>query len=167
MDRRNSPIVDIYEATPNDPSLRGKSLAWLYILLTIVAFFALESIRPVMRLRPAPPAYVLGETLSHAGNQHDSQHPMSQACWDYAVTSLQNVYPYGSDLPHDPPPTVSRRITTSSAVGELCWPGLRKAWTQPESWGRSYEWSADWATDPHSPFRESIHNALVRLGLAQ
>ena len=166
MDRRSSPLVDIYDTPPNDPSLRGKSRAWLYILLTIVAFFALESIRPVMRLRPAPPPSVLGETPAHAGGQHGSQHHLSQACWDYAVASLQNAYPYGTDLPHDPPPRVSRRIATSSAIGNICWPGLRKAWTRPESWDRSYEWSADWATDPHSPFRETIHEALARLGLA-
>jgi hypothetical protein len=165
MDRRSSPIVDLYETTPKGPSLRWKSHAWLYILLAIAAFFALESAHPVMRLRPVPPPSAPGETRGHAGDQHSSQHHLSQACWEYAVTSLQNVYPYGSTLPHDPPPRVSRRIAASSAVSNLCWPGLRKAWTRPESWDRSYEWSADWATDPHSPFRESIHEALARLGL--
>jgi hypothetical protein len=166
MDKRYSPIVDMYGAVPDAPSPRGKDRFWLYVLLTIVSFFAIESIRPVMRLRPTPPPSVVGNSLSHDGDQIASQQRMARGCWDYAITSLQNVYPYGSDLPRDPPPRISHRNGTSSVVSALCWPRLRVAWTQSESWVRSYEWSTDWATNPRSPFRQAIHNALNRVGIA-
>lgn len=165
MDRRYSSVVDIYGASPNGPSPRANNRTWLYVLITIAAFFAIESVRPVMRLRPSPPASVVNMSLGYGKDQQSSKQRIARPCWDYAVTSLQEIYPYGSGLPRKPPPRVRHTIRTSSAVSSLCWPRLRKAWTQPESWVRSYEWSIDWATNPHSSFQRAIHNALNRLGI--
>lgn len=165
MDRRSSPITDMYGATPEEPSPRRKSRTWLYVLLTIAGFFVFESIQPVMRLRPDPPPAVVGANLNQGKPPDASQMRMARACWDYAITSLQDIYPYGQDLPRKPPPALNRKIIGVSAISELCWPRLRNAWSQPGSWVRSYEWSTDWLTNPDGPLQRTIFKILNRFGL--
>ena len=162
MDRRSSPITDMYGITPEDYPPPRKSYTWLYVLLTIAGFFVFESIQPVMRLRPDPPPSVVGAGLNPNEASHESQMRTARACWDYAIASVQDVYPYGRDLPGNPPSGSKGKSGKASAISELCWPRLRNAWGQPESWVRSYEWSTDWLTDPNGPFQQAIFNVLNR-----
>ena len=164
MDRRSSPITDLYGSSPEDYSPR-RSHTWLYVLLTIAGFFVFESIQPVMRLRPDPPPSVVGATLKPGEASHESQMRTARACWDYAITSVQDVYPYGSDLPKNPPSRFKKKYGRAPALSELCWPRLRNAWGRSDSWARSYKWSTDWFTNPNSPFQRAIFNTLNRLGI--
>jgi hypothetical protein len=165
MDRRYSPIIDMYGAAPEGHPPRRKSHTWLYVLLTIVAFFAFASIRPVMRLRPDPPPSVVGARQAPAKASQGSQMRMAKACWDFAIVSVQEVYPYGRDLPKNPPPALTRKLGKVSDLSALCWPGLRTAWSQPESWVRSYGWSTDWITSPDGPVQRTIFNILNQFGI--
>jgi len=158
MDRRSSPINDLYGASPEDHSPQRKSRAGLYFLLTAAAFFAFESIQPVMRLRPDPPPSVIGASLNPNGVSHGSQMEMARACWDYAIASVEDVYPYGKDLPRDPPIGSKSKSGKATAMSALCWPRLRNAWSRPESWVRSYRWSTDWLTNSDSPFQRTNFN---------
>jgi hypothetical protein len=166
MDRRSSPITDMYGASAEDYSPRRKSHTWLYVLLTITGFFVFGSIQPVMRLRPDPPPSVLGASLNPGETSHESQMRTARACWDYAIASVQVAYPYGRDLPRNPPAGLRGNSGKPSAISKLCWPRLRNAWSQPESWVRSYEWSIDWLTNPDGPFQRTIFNILNRFGIS-
>ncbi|HEX5412621.1 MAG TPA: hypothetical protein VFZ27_12290 [Terriglobia bacterium] len=165
MDRRYSPISDMYGMAPDGPFRRRKTRTWIYVLLTIAGFFALQSIQPVMRLRPDPPQSLGGASLSPVDLAHASQPQIARACWDYAVASVQNVFPYGGDLPTSPPAPLVRRRGNASAVDLQCWPGLRRAWKQPQSWVRSYKWSTAWVTDPNGPVQGTISQALEWFGI--
>ncbi len=162
MDRRSSPITDLYGASPEDYSPRRKSHTGLYVLLTITGFFVFESIQPVMRLRPDPPPSVIGASLSLDEASHASQMRTARTCWDYAIASVQGDYPYGRALPRNPPSKFKGKSGKASAISALCWPRLRNAWSRPESWVRTYEWSTDWLTNPDAPFQRTIFNILNR-----
>lgn len=166
MDRRSSPISDLYGASPEDHSPQHKTHTWLYVLLTIAGFFVFESIQPVMRLRPDPPPSVIGASLNPNRVSHESQMRTAKACWDYAIRSVQDVYPYGRDLPGNPPSRFKSKSGKASAMSELCWPRLRNAWSRPESWVRSYEWSTDWLTNSDSPFQRTIFNLLNKFSVS-
>jgi hypothetical protein len=163
MDKRNSPITDLYGTSPEDYCPRRKSHTWLYVLMTITGFFAVGSIHPVMRLRPDPPPSVVGAGLNPAGASHESQMRTARVCWDYAIASVQDSYPYGGTLPRNPPSALKGKSGKASATSALCWPRLRNAWTRPESWVRTYEWSTDWFTNADAPFQRTISNILNRL----
>ena len=162
MDRRSSPITGLYEVAPEAEPRRQKSHTWLYVLLTIGGFFVFESITPVMHLRPDPPPSVLGSR----NNQTASQSHMARACWGYAIGSVQKAYPFGTFLPKDPPAKLRRRTAHSADLSVLCWPKLRVAWTQQESWVRSYEWSTDWLTDSNGSFQIQLRNLLNYIGIS-
>ena len=164
MDRRYSPIIDLYGAAPEDPTPGRKSHTWLYVLLTITGFFVFESVRPVMHLRPDPPPSVVSASHNDNGTQNESQVRMAQACWDFAIASVQDVYPYGKELPQSPPSRLNNTSGKTSAITTVCWPRLRNAWSQRESWVRSYEWSTDWLTSPDGPFQKTIFKILNRFG---
>jgi hypothetical protein len=165
MDRRSSPIADLYGVSPEDYSPRRKSRAWLYVLLTIAGFFVFESIQPVMRLRPDPPPSVIGTSVNPEGASRESQIRTARACWDYAVAEIQDVYPFGKDLPRNPPPWFNVKSGKPLGITELCWPRLRNAWGRPESWVRSYGWSIDWLTNPNGPFQQALVDILNMFGI--
>lgn len=165
MDRKYSPIHDLYGVAPDDSSDRRKNRTWLYVLLTIAGFFVLQSVQPVMRLRQQPPQSIVDASLSPGELPDASQLQAASACWDYAVASVQNVFPYGGDLPTNPPPPLVNGPGKASAVGVQCWPRLRKVWSQPQYWVRSYRWSTEWLTDPDGPVQGTISHLLNWLGI--
>ncbi len=166
MDKRSSPITDLYGTSPEDYSPRRKSHTWLYVLLAITGFFVVGSIHPVMRLRPDPPPSVVGASLNPGGTSDESQMRMARACWDYAIASVQDLYPYGGTLPRNPPSALKGKSGKASAISVLCWPRLRNAWTRPESWVRTYKWSTDWFTNPDGPFQRTLFNILNMFGIS-
>ncbi len=165
MDRRSSPLSDMYGTEPQDESPRGGSHTWLYILVAALGFFVFESLQPVMRLRSDPPLSVVGARLNQNDSQYQSQIRMARACWDYAIESVQNVYPFGQSLPKSPPPRLNDSTGKPPALGLLCWPRLRVAWTQRESWVEIYIWNTQWVTDPDGTFQQVLHKALSVVGI--
>jgi len=165
MDRRNSPINDLYGTAPQDEPPRRRSRVGLYLLLGAIGFFIFASIRPVMRLRTDLPPSVVGDRLNHGVPGNQLQMQVTQACWAYAVNSVQKLYPYGANLPKEPPASARSSILKPTALRELCWPRLRNAWTRPDSWKRSYEWSTDWLTDPDSSFQQTLNKVMNELGI--
>jgi hypothetical protein len=166
MDRRYSPIEDLYGATPgNEPSKYWRHVL-LFVLLASAVLFVYNSIQVVMRLRPDPPPAVVGARLNSDGAGYRSQEQMARACWDYAVEYLQTQYPFGQSLPKSPPPGHNNRTGNPSAISVQCWPRLRAVWTQQDSWVKSYEWTADWITNPQGFFMRTLHHIVDFLNVA-
>jgi len=165
MNRRYSPISDMYGVPPDDPSTRRKSRVWRYVLLIVAVYFIFQSIQPVMRLRPSPLQSVVGANVSPGELADKPQLQRAKTCWDYAVASVQDVFSYGGNLPANPPAPLVRIPARASARGAQCWLRLRQAWTQPQSWVRSYRWSTEWITDATGPVQGTISHALNRLGM--
>jgi len=164
MDKRYSVIGDMYGTAPTDdiPTRHGRG--WLFVSLVLVVVFVILSIRPVKRLRPDPPPSVLWTSPYQNQTHYESQVRMARACWDYAIETVQTVYPFGQNLPEHPPSRLSGLNGQPSAISLLCWPRLRVAWTQKDSWVQSYEWSTDWITDPNGPVQHAIRTVLNYLG---
>jgi hypothetical protein len=165
MDRRYSPISDLYGPAPEEEPPKRKSHNWLYVLLALAGFFVFESLHPVMRLRSDPPPSVVGARLSQDQSQNESQSRMARACWDYAIESVQYAYPFGKSLPNNVPPRLKGSTGKPPEISVLCWPRLRDAWNQPESWVEKYEWSTTWITDPDSSFRQTLRKVTNALGI--
>lgn len=164
MDRRYSPITDLYGTAPQDPPPRRRRHTVLYLLLALAGFFIIESMKPVMRLRPNPPPLVMSNRLSAGAPPNQLELQVVRECWAFAVASVQKQYPFGSTLPKEPPASAQSRTLKPTALRELCWPRLRNAWSHPDSWKRSYEWSTDWLTNPKSSFRQNVDKVVSELG---
>jgi len=167
MDRRYSAIDDLYGlASHEEPPKRGRR-GWLYVMLALAGFFIFESLHPVMRLRSDPPSGFVGAKLNSNEAQYRDQQQMARACWDYAIQNVQQSYSYGQPLPKNPPSASGNSIGNASAISVLCWPRLRQAWSQPESWVEKYEWSTDWVTNPNGTFQQTLHKLMTFLGIGQ
>ncbi|HZT69920.1 MAG TPA: hypothetical protein VFC10_09285 [Terriglobia bacterium] len=164
MDKRYSVIADMYGTAPTDDIPTRYGRGWLFVLLVLAVVFVILSIRPIKRLRPDPPPSVLGTRAYQGQTENESRGRMARACWDYAIETVQKTYPFGQNLPEHPPSRFSGPNGQSSAISLLCWPRLRVAWTQKDSWVQSYEWSTDWITDPDGPIHRAIHTVLNYLG---
>lgn len=140
MDRRYSPITDLYGTTPPEKPRRDRGYGWLIVLLVVGGVFVTESLQIGMRLRSVPPPGFVGARLHSDETAYHAQERMAQDCWDYAVQHLQDKYPYGQLLPESP--TVG--VLKAPAIRIQCWPRLQRAWTQKESWKRTYRWNTDW-----------------------
>lgn len=161
MDRRYSPITDLYgPASEETPPKRGSHTS-IYVLLTLAGLFVFESLVPVMRLRSQPPAAFAG---AHAGADQ-SKTLITRACWKFGVESVQGVYPYGQGLPESVPPRLQGLTEKDSDFRSRCWPRLRDAWTRPESWVEKYEWDTTWITDRNGWVQQSLRKGLSVLGI--
>jgi len=166
MDKRSSPIMDMYGVNPPTPPKREWRM-WVLVLLVLAGFFLYESVHPVMRLRPDPPPAVVGARSNSNDTVHRTQERMAQACWEYATRFLQKNYPYGQSLPQSPYAGLGNPNERALAIRVQCWPRLRGVWTQEESWVQSYEWSIDWLTKPQSSFRRTIRYVCNILGISR
>lgn len=144
MEKRYSPISDLYGVAPLGDTPRYRRRVWLFVLLALVSAFVYESISPVMRLRPDPPADLVGAMLYSKNTEYQAQQRMAQACWDYARLSLQKKYPFGAPLPKVPPVQLSGHTRRAPAIQLLCWQELRHVWTRHDVWAQSYEWNFEW-----------------------
>ena len=78
---------------------------------------------------------------------------MAQAYWQVAVVGLQERYPFGSELPAEPPTEFqveNKYVPPGSAKAfsearERYWEKLRRSWVQRQSWVERHEWNTQWA----------------------
>lgn len=78
---------------------------------------------------------------------------MAQAYWRVAVVSLQERYPFGTELPVVPPTEFQvekKYFATGGAKAfsesRACyWGNLRRSWVQPQYWIEHHEWNTQWA----------------------
>ena len=161
MDRRYSPISDLYGPAPEDTPRKHGSHTWLYVLLTLAGLFVFESLVPVMRLRSEPPSAFAGDRTG----RDESQLLMMRACWAFGIESVQDAYPYGKGLPDSLPPRLKGQTEKDSDFRSRCWSRLREAWTRQESWVEKYEWDTRWVTDQNGWVQQSLRKVLSILGI--
>ena len=166
MDKKYSAINDMYGVDPPEEPPKPRRRVWPYVLLGAAVFFVFESLRPVMHLRPDPPRALVGARYTSDKTEYEAQERTAKACWEYAIQFLQERYPFGEDLPQDPPIPLRSPTGKTSAISVLCWPRLRLVWSRKDSWVESYEWSTDWITNPESSFQQTLRALEDFLGIS-
>ncbi|MGH9374675.1 MAG: hypothetical protein ACRD1J_00735 [Terriglobia bacterium] len=126
----------------------GKVLLGFAAIVPTLLFLYLVS-RPVMRLRPDPPADFLTVSTGWGDRHHDAADKLARAYWDWAALHLARQYPYGTKLPQQPPfgfEVEGKDFPTGvdSDLDRLSyWNELRKLWVQPQSWTRIEVWNRE------------------------
>ena len=107
----------------------------------------------VMQLQPEAPAEFIEQSPNWSAKRRAREEEVAQAYWQVAVVSLQEKYPFGSELPVDPPPEFqidNKYVAPGGAKAfsetrALYWENLRRSWVQPQSWVERHEWNTQWA----------------------
>jgi len=110
------------------------------------------STRPVMHLPPEVPAEFAEQNPNWSAKRRAREKEVGQGYWRIAVVSLQNKYPFGSELPAEPPnefqvenksvPPVSPKAFAESRTHY--WEKLRRIWVDSQSWEEHHEWNTQW-----------------------
>lgn len=109
---------------------------------------------PVMQLQALPPAEFIDESPNWGPIRRGREQEVAQAYWQVAVANLQEKYPFGSELPTQPPREFDAGkkylpaggAKTLSETRDHYWQKLRKIWVQRDSWVETSEWDAQWGS---------------------
>jgi transcriptional regulator with XRE-family HTH domain len=140
------------------PRQRGKvtQLALMAgaFLVTMVSLLGVYfSTGPVMQLQPAAPAEFIDQNPNWSAKRRVQEKEVAQAYWRAAVVGLQERYPFGSELPAEPPtefqvetkyaPTDGAKAFSETRA--VYWEKLRRSWGQRQSWVERDEGNTQWA----------------------
>jgi hypothetical protein len=106
-----------------------------------------------MQLLPEAPAEFIEQSPDWNAKRRAREEEVAQAYWQVAVVSLQEKYPFGSELPVDPPPEfqIDKKYVAPGGAKAFSdqrtvyWENLRRTWVQPQSWVERHEWNTQWA----------------------
>jgi len=126
----------------------------LVLMLPLLGVYL--SIRTVMRLQPDPPSDFIDQIASLNTKRRVREDVIAQAYWLVAQGSLQEKYPFGSQLPAEPPnefqvdskfvpPHGAKAFSESRA---RYWEKLKRIWVQPQFWEERREWNTQWLARP-------------------
>ena len=109
---------------------------------------------PLMQLRAQPPAEFIDDSANWGSARRAREQEVARAYWQVAVANLQGKYPFGSELPTEPPNEFdagkkylpSAGAKAASDTRDHYWQKLRKIWVQRDSWEENSEWDAQWAS---------------------
>jgi hypothetical protein len=109
---------------------------------------------PVMQLQAQPPAEFIDESPNWSPARRGREQDVARAYWQAAVDNLQEKYPFGSELPTDPPSEfdAGKKYLPAGGAKALSetrdhyWQKLRKVWVQRGAWEESSQWDAQWAS---------------------
>jgi hypothetical protein len=149
------PSLSIQRASA--PKRRG-TIAQLAIVAAVCLVLMLPllgvylSIRTVTRLQPDPPADFIDQRPNWTVKQRVREEVVAQAYWLVAQASLQEKYPFGSQLPAEPPdefqvdskyvpPHGAKAFAESRA---RYWEKLQRIWVQRQFWEERREWNTQW-----------------------
>lgn len=133
-------------AMPTQSPSAGKFLLVIVALLPTVLFLYLMG-RPVMRLKADPPAEFLNAYPEWTGQHPEVATRLGEAYWDWAAVHLTREYPYGTDLPEQPPILfkVEGEGFPSGVDADVArlryWQKLRELWKNPQSWDKVEVWN--------------------------
>jgi hypothetical protein len=106
----------------------------------------------VMQLQPEAPAEFIDQSPKWSAKRRDREEAVAQAYWQVAVVSLQERYPFGSELPAKPPtefqienkyaPPASAKAFSETRA--RYWEKLRRSWAQRQYWVERHEWNMKW-----------------------
>lgn len=131
---------------PARSSRAGKVALVIIALLPAILMVYLIS-RPVMRLRTDPLADFVNAYPEWTGAHPTAAARLGAAYWDWAALHLTESYPYGSQLPDQPPAAFSVEgqgfpTGVDADVARMrYWQKLRELWSNPQSWQKIDRWN--------------------------
>jgi hypothetical protein len=128
-------------------------VAGLCLIITVPVLGVYLSRGAVMQLLPEAPAEFIEQSPDWNAKRRAREEEVAQAYWQVAVVSLQEKYPFGSELPVDPPPEfqIDKKYVAPGGAKAFSdqrtvyWENLRRTWVQPQSWVERHEWNTQWA----------------------
>jgi Txe/YoeB family toxin of Txe-Axe toxin-antitoxin module/phage-related protein len=153
-------VGSIHSATPSDKKgLIVKLGVGAGLFLIVVAFLLTVSLstHTVMQLRNDAPSEFVDDNPTWNAKRRSKEQEVAQAYWRAAAVSLQAKYPFGSDLPADPPDGFQVDSTYDpqggpKAVADLrlhYWDRVREAWHQHSFWVEIQEPDTTWSARFH------------------
>jgi predicted secreted Zn-dependent protease len=108
---------------------------------------------PGMQLRAEAPAEFIDQSPNWSAKRRVREAELAQAYWKVAAVSLQEKYPFGSELPADPPTefqvdnkyAATDGAKAASEARAHYWEKLRQSWVQRQSWVERYRGNTGWA----------------------
>jgi hypothetical protein len=142
--------TSLHRAIPSkgrDIATRLGLVAVLFMIMVASLLAVSGSTHPVMQLQTEAPVQFIDQNPTWNAKRRAKEEEMAQAFWRTAVMDLQERYPFGSQLPSDPPdefqvdikyaPTGGAKALAESRA--LYWEKLRATWGQREVWVESQE----------------------------
>ena len=130
-----------------DIATRLGLVAVLFMIMVASLLAVSGSTHSVMQLQSEAPAQFIEQNPTWNAKRRAREEEMAQAYWRTAVLDVQERYPFGSQLPVDPPdefqvdikyvPTGGAKALAESRA--LYWEKLRATWGQREVWVESQE----------------------------
>ena len=123
-------------------------VAGLFLLMVASLLgVSLSTTHAVIQLQNDPPAEFIDDNPSYNAKRRAREEDVAQAFWRTAVMDLQERYPFGSQLPFDPPDEfqIDKKYAPtggSKALADmrsLYWDKLRDMWGQRRFWVESQE----------------------------
>jgi hypothetical protein len=147
---------------------RGKVRGGVVALVIVLGAFALLSYRPVIRLRPDPPARFLEMRQEWDAKRRAVEERAARAYWQQALQAVQVKYEHGTPLPAEPPAEFSLEkkdfpsgsLEASPTTRARYWERLRAVWNSPQAWERSHEWSTAWVRESLVSFEQAVHRLV-------
>jgi len=150
----------IHSAGPSDRKgviLRLAVGAGLFLILVASLLAVSLSTHTVMQLRNDAPAEFADDNPTWNAKRRSREQEVAQAYWRAAAVALQAKYPFGSDLPANPPDEFQVDSTyappgSPKALADLrlhYWDSIREAWHQRSFWVEIQEPDTTWSARFH------------------
>jgi hypothetical protein len=163
-------ISSVTPPPPFEPRSLIRPALWTlaaFATLSVFAFFVfvyLSTVR-VWRLHSNPPAEFTEPDAAWSASRVALEQQLAEGYWNEAVRNLQQIYPFGTNLPGQPPPEFwldpqrigdARLRSNADASRMRYWQTLRKIWNDPRNWDASYEWNTKWLGTGLEPLGEGL-----------
>jgi hypothetical protein len=153
-------VGSIHSATESDRKALIVKLAigaGLFLIMVASLLAVSLSTHTAMQLRNDAPAEFVDDNPTWSAKRRSREQEVAQAYWRAAAVTLQAKYPFGSDLPAEPPDDFQVDNTYAPAGGAKAladlrqhyWDKTREAWHQHAFWVESQEPDTTWSARFH------------------
>ena len=106
-----------------------------------------------MQLRPEAPADFIDQNPNWNAKRRAREEEVAKAYWRVAAAALQEKYPFGSELPAEPPTEfqIEKKYVPTGGAKALAetrahyWEKLRRSWGERQFWVEGHEGKTKWA----------------------
>jgi hypothetical protein len=131
--------------------------AGLFLIMVASLLAVSLSTHTVMQLRNDAPTEFADDNPTWNAKRRDREHEVAQAYWRVAAVTLQAKYPFGSDLPAEPPADFQVDSAYDPPGGPKAladlrlhyWDSVRAAWHQHSFWVEIQEPDTTWSARFH------------------
>ena len=134
------------------PKLAMGTSIFLAVSVPVLAVYLWPA--PAMQLQAQPPAEFVDDSPTWGAARRVREREIAKAYWQIAVANLQQKYPFGSELPVEPPAgfDVGKKYVpeagakAASETRDHYWRQLRKVWVQRDFWDESSASDGQWTS---------------------